>query len=102
MQSGHVQMYAPSPQQPGSSVSHFDTAVAPNELMEPFYTGATQDVGLALEVFADLGWQNSPLSNNSLFVRQQYLDFLDREPGFCRNLGLGQCAEQRASEVELG
>jgi len=78
--SGHVQMYAPSPQQPGSSVSHFDTAVAPNELMEPFYTGATQDVGLALEVFADLGWQNLPLSNNSLFVRQQYLGFLDREP----------------------
>ena len=80
-QSGHVLMYAPSPQQPGSSVSHFDTAVAPNELMEPFYTGATQDVGLALEVFADLGWQNLPPSNNSLFVRQQYLDFLDREPG---------------------
>jgi hypothetical protein len=48
-QSGHVLMYAPSPQQPGSSVSHFDTAVTPNELMEPFYTGATQDVGLTLE-----------------------------------------------------
>ena len=48
--------------------------------MEPFYTGATQDVGLTLEVFADLGWQSSPLSNNGFFVRQQYLDFLDREP----------------------
>jgi len=78
--SGHVQMYAPSPQQPGSSVSHFDTAVTPNELMEPFYTGATQDVGLTFEVFADLGWQNSPLLNDGFFVRQQYLDFLDREP----------------------
>lgn len=77
---GHVQMYAPNPQQPGSSVSHFDTPVAPNELMEPFYTGATQDVGLALEVFEDLGWQNAPLLSDPLFVRQQYLDFLDREP----------------------
>ena len=70
--------------------------------MEPFYTGATQDVGLALEVFADLGWQNLPLSNNGFFVRQQYLDFLDREPDAGRHFGLGQCAEQRASEVELG
>ena len=78
--SGHVQMYAPSPQESGSSVSHFDTAVTPNELMEPFYTGATQDVGLTLEVFADLGWQTLSLSNNGFFVRQQYLDLLDREP----------------------
>ena len=93
-------MYAPSPQQPGSSVSHFDTAVTPNELMEPFYTGATQDVGLALEVFADLGWQTLSLSNNGFFVRQQYLDFLDREPDAAEHFGLGQCAEQRASEVE--
>ena len=53
---GHVQMYAPSPQEPASSVSHFDTAVAPNELMEPFYTGPNQDIGLTVELFADLGW----------------------------------------------
>ena len=53
---GHVQMFAPSPQQTGSSVSHFDTAVTPNELMEPSYTGVTHDVGLTMEVFADLGW----------------------------------------------
>ncbi|MGH7926925.1 MAG: FG-GAP-like repeat-containing protein [Candidatus Binatia bacterium] len=54
--SGHVQMYAPTPQEAGSSVSHFDTTVTPNELMEPFYTGANHDVGLTLELFADLGW----------------------------------------------
>ena len=53
---GHVQMYAPNPQQPGSSVSHFDTAVAPNELMEPSYAGPNQNVELTLELFADLGW----------------------------------------------
>ena len=53
---GHVQMYAPNPQQPGSSVSHFDTAVSPNELMEPFYTGANHNVARTLELFEDLGW----------------------------------------------
>jgi FG-GAP-like repeat len=58
--SGHVQMYAPNPQQPGSSVSHFDTAVAPNELMEPFYTGANHDVALTLDLFSDLGWALAP------------------------------------------
>jgi hypothetical protein len=54
--SGHVQMYAPTPQQLGSSVSHFDAAVAPNEMMEPFYSGPNHNVGLTLELFADLGW----------------------------------------------
>jgi hypothetical protein len=58
--SGHVQMYAPNPQQPGSSVSHFDTAVAPIELMEPFYISANHDVGITLELFADLGWVLAP------------------------------------------
>ena len=53
---GHVQMYAPNPQQLGSSVSHFDTVVSPNELMEPFYTEPNHNVGVTLELFADLGW----------------------------------------------
>ena len=52
----HVRMFAPNPAQPGSSVSHWDTALSPNELMEPIYTGPLHDVGLALELFADLGW----------------------------------------------
>ena len=57
--SGHVQMYAPNPAQSGSSVSHYDTALSPNELMEPSYTGPLHDVGLTLELFADLGWNVS-------------------------------------------
>jgi hypothetical protein len=54
--SGHVQMFAPNPAQSGSSVSHWDTALSPNELMEPSYTGPVHDVGLALDLLADLGW----------------------------------------------
>ncbi len=55
--SGHVQMYAPNPVEPGSSVSHWDTAVAPDELMEPFITDPPiQMIGLAAEAMLDVGW----------------------------------------------
>ena len=57
---GHVEMFAPNPQQPGSSVSHFSTSLSPNELMEPFYTVPLHDVGLANELLADIGWLTSP------------------------------------------
>jgi hypothetical protein len=57
---GHVRMYAPNPQQSGSSVSHFDTAITPDELMEPFYTGPNHDIGLTSELFRDLGWEIIP------------------------------------------
>jgi hypothetical protein len=52
---GQVQIYAPSVYESGSSVSHFDTALTPNELMEPSYTGgASYDHTRAL--FKDIGW----------------------------------------------
>jgi len=53
---GHIRMYAPSPIEGGSSVSHFSNALAPNELMEPFDTGPKQGAGLAKELFQDIGW----------------------------------------------
>jgi hypothetical protein len=52
----HVEMYAPNPQEPGSSVSHFSTSLTPDQLMEPFYTGPNHDVGLALPLMRDIGW----------------------------------------------
>ncbi|HSF56803.1 MAG TPA: hypothetical protein VLD83_01905 [Candidatus Binatia bacterium] len=58
--SGHVQMFAPNPQQSGSSVSHFDTAATPDELMEPFYAGPKDNIGLTSELFRDLGWVITP------------------------------------------
>ncbi len=54
--SGHVEMYAPNPFEPGSSVSHFSTELSPDEAMEPFYTGPLHDPGLAFELMLDLGW----------------------------------------------
>lgn len=52
----HVRMYAPNPAEPGSSVSHFAVELLSDELMEPSYTGANHDVGLALALLEDVGW----------------------------------------------
>jgi len=53
--SGKVQLFAPNVYQPGSSISHFDTALTPNELMEPTYTGnSTSEHTIAL--LKDIGW----------------------------------------------
>ena len=51
-----VLMYAPSPQELGSSVAHFDVSLFPNELMEPRATQPLLDVGLTDDLFADIGW----------------------------------------------
>lgn len=60
-----VQMYAPNPVESGSSVSHFDTAAAPNELMEPQYTAGQMDLGLALYLLKDIGWSVSAAASNT-------------------------------------
>jgi hypothetical protein len=56
---GRVQLNAPNPVQPGSSISHYDPAAVPNLLMEPAITGtltAATDVDLTDDLFADIGW----------------------------------------------
>lgn len=63
--SGHVSMYAPNPLELGSSVSHFDTLLTPNELMEPSFTGANHDLDLTVALFEDLGWVSTGVSTTS-------------------------------------
>jgi len=58
---GHVRMHGPNPYQSGSSVSHWSTALSPNELMEPAYTGANHNPALAQWLFKDIGWTLSPI-----------------------------------------
>jgi hypothetical protein len=53
---GHARLHAPSPVQPGSSVSHFSTDAFPDQLMEPSYTGPNHDPGMAMPLLCDLGW----------------------------------------------
>jgi hypothetical protein len=56
---GHIQMYAPNPHSPGSSVSHWNTALVPDELMEPFATATMADV-VTTSLLRDVGWALLP------------------------------------------
>ncbi|WP_186435947.1 tandem-95 repeat protein [Thalassolituus sp. C2-1] len=60
-----MQMYAPTSYTPGSSVSHFDTAATPNEIMEPQYTEFLDDAGLAKYLLADIGWTLAATANSA-------------------------------------
>jgi hypothetical protein len=53
--SGHVQMYAPGSLEPGSSVSHWDTALTADEIMEPDATDHPADL-LTTQALEDIGW----------------------------------------------
>ncbi len=58
---GRAQMYVPNPFQSGSSVSHFDTTMFPNQLMEPAINGdLTQSVippqDMTFRLLQDIGW----------------------------------------------
>ncbi len=63
--SGRVLMYAPASLEPGSSVSHFDTSLSPNELMEPVLTSSYQS-DLATGLLFDLDWRGPGLLPVSL------------------------------------
>jgi len=53
--SGLVKLYAPNPYESGSSVSHWDKSLSPDELMEPSATPAPLDT-LTRMAFKDMGW----------------------------------------------
>lgn len=58
---GRVLMYAPRPNQPGSSVSHYDTSATPNQLMEPAINADLRHevqppLDLTLPLLRDIGW----------------------------------------------
>ena len=53
---GHVRIHGPNPKEDGSSISHYSTAVFPNEMMEPVYTGPNHNPSLAVPLLEDIGW----------------------------------------------
>jgi hypothetical protein len=54
---GRVELYTPSPLQPGSSVSHWNTTASPNLLMEPsINTGLPLTLDLTRQLMRDIGW----------------------------------------------
>ena len=62
-----VQLYNPSPIEPGSSISHWTTAALPNLLMEP---AINADLGISVDLtrqlFADIGWEFTSVANLQL------------------------------------
>lgn len=60
---GRVRLYSPSVVAGGSTFSHFDTALNPNALMEPFDTPEIQsqyNIDLTPAAFQDIGWTLNP------------------------------------------
>jgi len=56
----NVALFAPNPVQLGSSVSHWDTTLAPDALMEPFATPSPL-TNVTIGAFVDMGWTlNAP------------------------------------------
>jgi hypothetical protein len=54
---GRVMLYAPRPNQPGSSISHWDVTCSPNLLMEPnINADLTSSIDLARYAMQDMGW----------------------------------------------
>lgn len=60
---GFLRMYAPSPFEQGSSVSHWDTALSPDELMEPFATRTSLSCATLLAM-KDMGWNTKSECRN--------------------------------------
>jgi hypothetical protein len=106
---GRALMFAPSAVQGGSSISHWDTTLSPNQLMESGLSGdLTHSVALPADLtgsqLRDIGWAFNPIGDVSFFVRQHYLDFLNREPdasgqSFWTNNVLSCGVDQTCAEV---
>ena len=57
---GRPRLFMPDPVQPGSSGSHYDTALAPNALMEPAINdslNAAVNLDITANLLQDTGWQ---------------------------------------------
>ncbi|MEK9713544.1 MAG: tandem-95 repeat protein, partial [Thalassolituus sp.] len=86
---GQIQMYAPASYTSGSSVSHFDTAMTPNDLMEPQYTEFLNTAGLAEQLLVDIGWNYNSAS-------------LPNSPPFLSAIGNRSLSEDGTLNVSLG
>ncbi len=79
---GHIRMFAPSQLQLGSSISHWDTILFPDELMEPILTADT-DSRSTLQLLRDVGWslitgQVPPNPGQISFVSDSFSVFEDQ------------------------
>jgi PKD repeat protein len=90
--SGLLLLYAPSPVEPGSSVSHWDTSAYPNLLMEPVINyDLPIGVDITTDALRDIGWFGSaggaaPVANFTFFSKTpkagDRVQFTDTSTGF--------------------
>ncbi|MGH8487613.1 MAG: hypothetical protein ACREXS_01725 [Gammaproteobacteria bacterium] len=66
---GHIEMFAPNPGQPGSSVAHWSTTLSPNQLMEPSYMGPLLVPDIDPCLLVDLGWTLMPTTTTTTTLR---------------------------------
>lgn len=87
--SGALLMYTPDPNQPGSSVSHWDTSATPNLLMEPAINSDLPFLGLDVTpgLMSDIGWpltgepgSPNPVTFNIFPLDPQGTGFTDPTP----------------------
>ncbi len=97
---GRVELFTPNPFQGGSSVSHWNTRVFPNLLMEPFINfGLPLDLDLTRHLMRDIGWfrdtngdlipdtiTNVTPSDGNLLVGSQVAVNWTNTGGFNRNI----------------
>jgi hypothetical protein len=89
---GAVQIYAPTTWRSGSSLSHFDTDLSPNELMEPFInTPAAHDLTLTLAMLKDIGWKTNPKPACGDANIDGKISSADALLALRRAVGLGSC-----------
>ncbi|HET8936783.1 MAG TPA: hypothetical protein VFN67_25240 [Polyangiales bacterium] len=85
---GRPLMFSPNPLSVGSSVSHVDQSLRPNQLMEPTATPREKlDMSLTLAFLQDMGWP-SRCGNGSVDPTEECDDGANNnnsEPGRCRS-----------------
>ena len=75
-------------------MSHFSTALSPDELMEPFHTGPNHNLELTLELLTDIGWRLIPTQLGVYRDGQWYLDNGNGQWDGCGNFpGQDQCLQ---------
>lgn len=80
---GSIRMFAPAPFQEGSSVSHWDTSLSPDELMEPSAT-PTSDDRSTIQLLSDIGWNVISGPGEISFVSNNFSVFEGQGPARIR------------------
>ena len=88
-ETGRPLMFSPNPVRPGSSVSHVDQSMRPNQMMEPSATpNATHDLTLTRAFLQDVGW-SARCGDGVLDPSEECDEGRERndmrEPGGCRS-----------------